>query len=161
MPPSFCLDIPPLGTFKYTLFSPPYNYTLKSPEIKLVPSTEEETKNLPAREPDGETLESSLYTSEMMQSSYGRFMAPARYQKTSPSRIIDDVEYNDTSTSYNATSTSYNATSISNNTTRTNASSIAKMSVLALGKPVKRKTFSESVYGSCKLKKGTAFSVSV
>ena len=167
MPPSFCLDIPPLGTYKYTLFSPPYNYTLKSPEIKLVPSTEEELKNLPAREPDGATLESSLYTSEMMQSFYGRFMAPARYQKTSPSRIIDDVEYNDTSTSYNATSTSsnatstsYNATSISKNTTRTNATSIAKMPVLALGKPVKRKTFSGSVHGSCKLKKGTAFSVS-
>ena len=154
MPPSFCLDIPPLGTYNYTLFSPPYTYTPKSPEIKLVPWTEEELKNLPAKEPDRPTLEPSLYTLEMMQSFYGRFMAPARNQKTSPSRIIDDVEYN-------ATSTSYNDTSISNNTSRTNASSLAEMPVLELGKPVKRKAFSESVYGACQLKKGTAFAVSV
>ena len=88
----------------------------------------------------------SLYISGMIKSCYGRFMAPTTYKRAEPSDIIDDMDYNSTSTSYNSTSTSYNATSSSyndtsifNNTSRLPVSSPRLMPVLDLGRPAKRK----------------------
>ena len=80
-----------------------------------------------------DSLATSLYTSEMMNSCYTRFMDFTKFKKAAPSDIIDDTDYNATQTSYNVTSTSYNTDPIFSNTSRANVSSPEDMPALWRG----------------------------
>ena len=86
-----------------------------------------------------DSLAISLYTSEMMNSCYTRFMDFTRFKRAAPSDIIDDTDYDATQTSYNVTSTPNNTDLIFSNTTRPNVASPAYMPALDLGRPAKRK----------------------